>query len=113
MRSRQKPRQADRPRHFIRQWRKHRGLTQEQLAQRVDVVVSSISQLETGKQGYSQSMLENLASALACEPWDLLNVDPSKEGEVVDLTRLLREASPELKAEAIGFVKGLLRSNER
>lgn len=113
MGTRRATKQAVRPRHFIREWRKHRGLTQEQLAQRVDVVVSSISQLETGKQGYSQSMLEALAEALACDTWDLLHNDPSKEGDVVDLTRLLNNASPELKAEALGFVKGLLRSNER
>lgn len=99
-----------RRRHFIKEWRKFRGLTQQQLADRVETVVSGISQLESGKQGYSQAMLEALASALSCEPWDLLNVDPGKEGDVVDLTRLLKNATPEQKAEAIGYVKGLLRS---
>lgn len=102
--------QPTRRRHFIKEWRKFRGLTQQQLADRVETVVSGISQLEGGKQGYSQAMLEALASALSCEPWDLLNVDPSKEGDVVDLTRLLKGATPEQKAEAIGYVKGLLRS---
>lgn len=101
--------QFTRPRHFIKEWRKQRGMTQQQLADLVGVVVSSISQLETGKQGYSQSMLENLAKALGCEPWDLLHVDPRKEGDVTDLSQLLKGASPEQRAEAIGFVKGLLR----
>lgn len=99
-----------RRRHFIKEWRKFRGLTQQQLADRVETVVSGISQLESGKQGYSQAMLEALAVALNCEPWDLLNVDPNKAGDVVDLTRLLQNATPEQKAEAIGYVKGLLRS---
>ena len=79
------------PRHHIRDWRKFRGLTQEQLAGRLGVVTSSVSQLETGKQGYSQPMLEAIADALGCEPADLLNVDPFKEGEVVDLMRLLNQ----------------------
>jgi transcriptional regulator with XRE-family HTH domain len=68
-------------RHFIREWRKHRGLTQPQLAERIGVSVSSISQLETYKQGYSQATLEALADALNCEPADLLIRDPlSREG---------------------------------
>jgi transcriptional regulator with XRE-family HTH domain len=70
---------TQRRRHFIREWRKHRGLTQEQLAERIDVAVSTISQLETNKQGYSQATLEALAWALQCEPADLLMRDPTKE----------------------------------
>jgi transcriptional regulator with XRE-family HTH domain len=80
------------PRHYIREWRKFRGLTQEQLAGRLGVVTSSVSQLETGKQGYSQPMLEAIAEALRCEPADLLNMNPLKEGEVIDLMRLLNKA---------------------
>ena len=68
-----------RRRHFVKEWRKHRGLTQAQLAERIDVAVSTISQLETYKQGYSQATLEALAWALQCEPADLLVRDPSKE----------------------------------
>lgn len=98
-----------RPRHFIKEWRKFRDLTQDQLAGRIGSATSTISQLETGKQGYSQALLEELAEALSCEPWDLLHVDPGKEGEVIDLTRMLRNANPEVQAEAIGYVKGLLR----
>lgn len=101
--------QQQRPRHFIRQWRKFRHLTQQQLADRIGSSVSSISQLENGQQGYSQAILEALAVALACEPWDLLNVDPNMEGDVIDLTRMLKDAKPEVQAEAIGYVRGLLR----
>lgn len=111
MGTRRSPEPQQRPRHFLREWRKYRHLTQQQLADRIGTVVSSISQLENGKQGYSQAILEALADALMCEPWDILNVNPLKEGDVVDLTRLLKDASPEQKAEAIGYVKGLLRSS--
>lgn len=68
-----------RRRHFIKEWRKYRGLNQEQLAERIGVSVSSISQLETGKQGYSQATLEAIAHALRCEPQDLLMRDPESE----------------------------------
>lgn len=109
MGTRRKTKQTGEPRHYIKQWRLYRGLTQQKLADRIGAGVSSISQLENAQQGYSQAILEALAVALACEPWDLLNVDPAAEGEVIDLTRMLKGAKPEVQAEAIGYVKGLLR----
>lgn len=64
------------PRNFFRAWRKHRGFTQEQLAGMIGVATASISQLETGKQGYTDSTLAALADALSCEPADLLMRNP-------------------------------------
>lgn len=72
-------------RHYVREWRKFRGLTQEQLAERTPFTSGAISQLETGRTRYTQEMLEALAFALDCRPGDLLNRDPNKEGDVVDL----------------------------
>jgi len=65
------------PRHFIREWRKYRGLTLERLAERIDVTHGAISQLERGLINYTQPMLEALAVALSCEPADLLQQPPS------------------------------------
>lgn len=62
--------------HYIKEWRKFRGLTQERLADRVDMSTSSISQLENGKQDYTQGTLEALAEALQCTPGDLLIRNP-------------------------------------
>lgn len=69
----------ERRRTFIKEWRQHRGLTQDQLADRIGVATSTISQLEKGRQGYSQATLEALAEALQCEPADLLMRNPLKE----------------------------------
>lgn len=69
---------AQRRRIFVKEWRTYRGLTQEQLAERVGWGVSNVSQLEQGRQGYSQEGLESLAEALQCDPGQLLNVDPTK-----------------------------------
>lgn len=66
-------------RHFIKQWRKHRNLTQEQLAERVGVTPGAISQVELGRVNYTQPMLEAVARELNCSPGDLLNVDPTRE----------------------------------
>ena len=64
---------------FIRQWRKHRGLNQEQLAARVGVTQETISRVERGDIGYTQPMLEACADALNCSPADLIMRDPSRE----------------------------------
>ena len=66
-----------RQRIFLREWRKHRGVTQDQLAERLDVDRSIISKVETGKLDYHQHFLEAAAEALACEPADLLVRDPT------------------------------------
>lgn len=69
---------------FIRQWREHRGLSQDRLVERVRERVptfskSTLSRLERGHQAYTQPILEALAFALGCEPQDLLIRKPDSE----------------------------------
>jgi transcriptional regulator with XRE-family HTH domain len=66
--------------HFIREWRKAKNMTQEQLAGALNVAVSTVSQLENGKQGYSQPMLQAIANVFGCEPADLLTRNPLING---------------------------------
>jgi len=94
----------ERPRHYIREWRKYRGLTQERLAERLDLTGGAISQLETGVTGYTQETLEGIAVALNCEPGDLLSRDPNIEGAVLDLLRLLRQKD---QATVMAIINGL------
>lgn len=91
----------DRPRYYFKEWRKKAGLTQEQLADRIGVTASSISQLENGKQGFTDSTLEALAVALNCTPSDLLGRNPLKEGVVVDIMALLKDRDPDLVRRVI------------
>lgn len=75
-----RPKPAPKPqkrRHFIKQWRKFKRLTQEKLAERIGVTPGAISQLELGRVNYTQPMLERLAEEFGCRPGDLLNVDPT------------------------------------
>lgn len=96
----QRPRQ--RRRTFFKEWRLHRGLSQEQLAERLGTSVPSISRIEKGIQPYTQDVLEALADALMTDPASLLMrnpIDPeaiwslwdaAKPGErqmIVDLAR--------------------------
>src|SRR5215831_965649 len=62
---------------FIREWRKHRGLTLEQVAGRLDMTPGHISMLERGQRGYTQETLEAVAAALQTDVASLLMRDPS------------------------------------
>jgi transcriptional regulator with XRE-family HTH domain len=75
---------------FLYEWRKYRGLTQARLADRIDIAVSRISELESGRARYNQDLLERLADALNCEPADLLMRDPTAPdfwGSIFDTVR--------------------------
>lgn len=65
-----------RRRTFIKEWRNHRGLSQEQLADRLETSVASISRIENGTQPYTQDVLEALADALMTDPASLLMRNP-------------------------------------
>lgn len=67
---------------FIREWRKFRDLTQEQLADRMGVARSYVSHVEKGKRRYDQYFLEAAAHALNCTPADLIMRDPSQPGSI-------------------------------
>lgn len=66
----------------IRAWRKHRHLTLEQLADRVDMTPSHLSMLERGQRGYTQETLEALAAELGTDVPSLFILDPGKPEEV-------------------------------
>ena len=65
------------PNHRIREWRKYRGLTQEQLAERIGIARSYLTKIERGSRRYDQPFLEAAAEALRTEPATLINVDPT------------------------------------
>ncbi len=62
---------------FIREWRKHRGLTLERLAERLDMTASNLSMLERGQRGYTQETLEHAAQALQTDVASLLMRNPA------------------------------------
>lgn len=94
-----------RSRHFIREWREHRKLTQDQLAERLETSKTSISRIETGKQPYTQDTLDRLAWALRCSPADLLMrnpLDPEAPWSIWDSLK------PAQRRQAIRLLKALV-----
>lgn len=60
----------------IRELREARGLTLEELAQRVGTTNQQISHLELGKRQLTVDWLRRLAAALECHPWSLVEEPP-------------------------------------
>lgn len=61
---------------FVREWRKFRNLTLEQLADRLDMTASHFSMLERGQRGYTQETLEAIADALQTDAASLIMRNP-------------------------------------
>lgn len=77
-------------RHFIREWREFRELSQQQLADIIGTTKTSISRIENLKQGYTQEFLEACADALGTHASILLMRPPLKR----DREMALRKAVP-------------------
>lgn len=71
-----KPKRERRP-NFLRQWRKHRGLTLETVGAEVGMTGPNLGRVEKGEIPYSQDLLEQLADLYGCEIADLLVRDPT------------------------------------
>jgi ribosome-binding protein aMBF1 (putative translation factor) len=66
------------PSHFIRQWRKHHGLTQAELAAAIDIDRTYLNKIERGKRGYM--------------PGDLISRHPQHGSEIETLCKSLSAA---------------------
>lgn len=78
---------------FVRQWRMHRGVSQEELAERVGRYLAergsdrgythaSIGRIENGKMAYTQPVLEAIAEALQTDVASLLIRSPVDESSI-------------------------------
>ena len=98
--------------HFFREWREKKGLSLRRTVARMEsepggepiISYVSLGRIETGQQPYSQPILEALSVALGVPKSALLEMHPDKEGEVVDLVRLLNRAK---QAQAIEYLRFL------
>ncbi len=106
------PKPARRPT-YIRSWRKHRGLTLSQLADRlvveleIEISEGQLSRIERGETPYSQDILEALAAVLRCEPADLIMRDPTQPDAIWSLLDTLK---PGERLQAVEIIKALQRT---
>jgi transcriptional regulator with XRE-family HTH domain len=90
------------PRHYIKAWRKHRGMTQAQLAELIGIARSYLTKIERGDRRYDQPTLEASAAALDCTPSDLISRDPK---ETAEMAALLESLTPDERLRALAMLK--------
>ena len=90
--------------HYIREWRKHRDLTQEQLAERIGIARSYLTKIERGTRRYDQPFLEAAAEQLRCEPCDLIMRDPSDPEGIWSIWDSLKPAE---RVQAIAVLRAI------
>lgn len=79
---------------FVREWREHRGMTLEQLAERAGTTHATLSRLERGKQPYGQALLEAIAKVLGTDVPSLIRGGPADAEEI----RAIMDAEPDERA---------------
>ena len=92
---------------FIREWRKHREMTLEKLAEHAGLTASYLSMLERGQRGYTQDTLEKIARALKTDPGNLLAIEPAEHNE---LWELWNRAKPEQRQQIVEITKVFLKT---
>jgi transcriptional regulator with XRE-family HTH domain len=75
---------ADRQPHYMRQWRKSRGLTLQEMADAMNtlrgyevILQPHLSRIELGHREYRQDILEAFSEVIGCKPADLLAGPPA------------------------------------
>lgn len=92
---------------FIAAWRKRRGLTLEQLAERTELTPGFLSRIENGGRGYSRRTADRLSLALMVEPWELLGRHPDDIGwKIVKLVDAMPPADKRRALEMIKILAG-------
>lgn len=93
---------------FLKEWREHRGYTQEQAAEMIGMDRSNLSRIERAEIPYSQALLEAAAEAYSCQPEDLLIRNPLLHDAPWSVYDTLRKADPTTQAAVERAVSGFL-----
>lgn len=90
---------------FLKEWREHRDLTLERLAERVGTDKGTLSKWENAKRAINTDILSELAYALNCEPADLY-----RHPDLPSANDLLRAAPEDVRRQAIAVISALVNS---
>lgn len=95
----------------VQAYRNHLGLTQEQLAERIDKSLVTVADIERGAAGMSMETLFRLCDVLRVTPDALLLPEKDEEmGDLEWLTNALENSSERVRAGAIEILRAYLRS---
>ncbi len=94
----------------IKMIRMRRGMTQEELAEKVDLSVTHMSVVERGKKGLKLETLVNIANALDVSPNELLQdvALHAQTGTANELTTKIMQLPADRRAVALNVLRALL-----
>lgn len=75
----------------IKRFRKQAGLSQEQLAEQIDIATNSLSSIETGNSFMTITTLEKLLNALDISAKELFDF-PETETKEIDKMKIIKES---------------------
>lgn len=101
----------DRAKTYLREWRKHRGVSQETAADRLEIDPATLSRLENGKLPYNQDFLERAALAYGCEVTDLLTVNPLRPDPPRLIYDRLKAAPKATQDQALAILEAFLKAS--
>jgi transcriptional regulator with XRE-family HTH domain len=89
---------------YLAEWREHKGLTQQALADRLETTDVTISRWETGKRQPNLDAQAAIAEALGIDPFDLRRHPDQPSADA-----LLRDQPPEVRDQAIRLIQAIRR----
>lgn len=82
-------------------------LTQEKLAELIDIETPSLSYIETGKYSPSVETLQKLADALNVKPWEFYYFDDISDDEKREELKKALDTNPKLIKMLYNFYKSI------
>lgn len=96
---------------FLKEWREHRRIRQQDAADAIDVSRSLLSKIEKSKSPYSQAYIEGLATLYACTPADLLVRDPRQAEDLWTIWMRVQNAPEQVQRRIKNVVLATLSSD--
>lgn len=94
--------------HYLKEWRKFRGLTQQELADALDTSKSVISDMERGELQLSPKWLRRIAPILQAQPGHILDHDPRElDNDIIDIWAHIAERD---RDQAIRVLKSFVKT---
>jgi len=93
----------------IKEIRKQRGLSQEQLSEMVDIEQNTLSYIETGNNFFTAETLEKIINALDIEPYELFDFGHHKSPKdlITEINKMLK-ANPDKVQEIYKIIKAVI-----
>jgi transcriptional regulator with XRE-family HTH domain len=86
----------ERPPHYLREWRKFRHMTQQELADAVGTSKTVVSEMERGNLQLSPKWLRKFAPVLRTQPGHILDHDPEElDSDIIDIWARIDERDKE------------------